>query len=146
MINNTRYLFFYIALIIIKDRKKNSCPRSITKASSRKMVKFCQGRVSKVLYSSSFFSLYISGLAESENWGQKRKKKILKKKKVFGGCLMCSLMEKWCGAIWFLSLWPELTKFVQKLWCRFLQSEADIKLVQGWPKKICINRSYLRGQ
>ena len=140
--------YFYIALIIIKDRKKK-CPRSITKASSRKMVKFCQGRVSKVLYSSSFFSLYISGLAESENWGQKRrrrKKKILKKKKVFGGCLMCSLMEKWCGAIWFLSLWPELTKSVQKLWCRFLPSEAEIKQVQGWPKKICIDRNYFQGQ
>ena len=85
--------YFYIALIIIKDRKKK-CPRSITKASSRKMVKFCQGRVSKVLYSSSFFFLFIFQALPNLRTEAKKEKKILKKKKVFGGCLMCSLMEK----------------------------------------------------
>lgn len=59
------------------------------------MVKFCQGRVSKVLYSSSFFSLYISGLAESENWGQKRrrKKENTKEGKKF-------LVGAWCVHSW----------------------------------------------
>ena len=55
------------------------CPDH-NKSQLWKMVKFCQGRVSKVLYSSSFFSLYISGLAESKNWGQKRKKNTKEEK------------------------------------------------------------------
>jgi hypothetical protein len=49
------------------------------------MVKFCQGRVSKVLYSSSFFLFIFQALPNlrTEAKKEEEKKKILKKEKSF---------------------------------------------------------------
>ena len=123
--------------------KKSPC--SITKASSEKWWIFVRAGSAK-FYTLHPFFLFIFQALPNLRTEAKKKKKILKKKKVLVGA--------WCVHSWKNDVEPYgschcvklTTKFVQKLLCRFLPVAAEIKQVQGWTKKICINRSYLRGQ